>query len=141
MSDKLIMEVTVTIDPNDVQQLDGPAGRVTMIPFGGTVKGDIFNGVVLPGGVDTQVTNYNGINHMCARYMLKGTDSAGAECRIYIENNGWLRSVPEMPFKTIPVFYTDSTALAPYLHRNKFRGEGSASRGGVLISFFEVGTD
>jgi len=138
MKDKLIMEVAVTIDLNEIMHLEGTAGKVTMIPFGGTVKGEIFNGVVLPGGVDTQVTDLNGVNHMCARYMLKGTDIAGSECRIYVENNGCQRSVPETPFRTIPVFYTDSVALAPYLHRAKFRGEGRASPEGVVISFFEV---
>ena len=77
MADKLIMEVLVSIEGKDVSFLKGPAGEVVMIPFGGTVQGEIFNGVVCPGGVDCQRVNLTGVRHMCARYMLEGTDSAG----------------------------------------------------------------
>ena len=43
-----------------------------------------------------------------------------------------------MPFKTVPTFLTDSKTLAPYLHTNRFRGEGHPDTNGVLIKFFEV---
>ena len=49
---------------------------------------------------------------MSARYMLTGTDSAGNEAHIYIENNGWFDDkTKSMPFHTVPVFYTDSEVL------------------------------
>jgi hypothetical protein len=138
MSDKLIFEVTVEIDPAQISQLKGPAGEVIMIPFTGTVKGEIFNGRVLPGGVDTQTVDQNGVRHMSARYMLEGVDKTGKPCKIYIDNNGWFTGEMAMPFKTIPTFSTDSKALADYLHCNKFRTEGHPGQGGVIIKVFEI---
>jgi len=138
MRDKLIFEVVVDIDPGQISQLKGPAGEVIMIPFGGTVKGELFNGRVLPGGVDTQTVDQNGVRHMSARYMLEGVDNNGERSRIYIDNNGWFSGEMEMPFKTIPTFFTDSTALAGYLHSNKFRTEGHPRQGGVTIKVFEI---
>ena len=138
MRDKLIFEVTVDIDPSQISQLNGPAGEVIMIPFGGTVKGEIFNGRVLPGGVDTQTVDQNGVRHMSARYMLEGVDNSGDQCKIYIDNNGWFTGEMVTPFKTIPTFLTDSKTLADYLHRNKFRTEGHPRPGGVTIKVFEI---
>ena len=48
-------------------------GDVSMIPFGGIVKSDLFNGIVEPWGVDTQITNHIGIKTLSARYMLTGS--------------------------------------------------------------------
>jgi hypothetical protein len=138
MHDKLILEVAVEIDPAQVSQLKGPAGEVLMIPFSGTAKGEIFNGRILPGGVDTQTVDQNGVRHMSARYMLEGINKNGEQCRIYIDNNGWFPGEMTMPFKTIPTFFTDSKILAVYLHCNKFRAEGHPRPGGVTIKVFEI---
>ena len=138
MTDKLIFEVHVEIDDKTVSFLKGPAGEAVMIPFSGTVTGELFNGRVLPGGVDTQTVNQNGVRHMSARYMLEGFDSNGESCHIYIDNCGWFESM-NMPFKTIPVFLTDSKKLAPYLHSNRFRGEGHLIDGKTVIKMFEIG--
>ncbi len=137
MADKLILEVYVDIKPGDVSAFKGPAGEVVTIPFSGRAEGPIFNGVVRPGAVDTQRVNLSGVRHMSARYMLDGVDSEGKPCHIFIENNGWFNGM-EIPFKTVPTFLTDSPTLAPYLHQNKFRGEGHGREGGVLIKLFEV---
>jgi hypothetical protein len=149
MHDKLIFEVAVVIDPTQISHLKGPAGEVLMIPFGGTVEGELFNGRVLPGGVDTQTVDQNGVRHMSARYMLEGVDKNGEQCRIYIDNNGWFSGEMVMPFKTIPTFLTDSKALASYLHSNKFRTEGHhlnkiQTRNNILkqnITLFQVEFD
>ena len=138
MEDKLIMEVFVDIDPEEISKVESASGTVIMIPFWGTVSGEIFNGKILPGGVDTQVVDCNGIKHMSARYMLEGEDNTGESCKIYIENNGAFHIDAPRPFKTVPTFYTDSKELAPYLHSRKFRGEGHPREGGVVIKFFEV---
>jgi hypothetical protein len=119
MYDKLIFEVAVEFDPTQISQLKSPAGEVLMIPFGGTV-------------------DQNGVRHMSARYMLEGVDKNGEQCRIYIDNNGWFPGEMVMPFKTIPTFFTDSKALASYLHSNKFRTEGHPRQGGVTIKVFEI---
>jgi len=138
MDDKLILEVSVDIDQAQVSRLTGPAGEVVMIPFGGTVTGTVFNGRILPGGVDTQTVDRNGVRHMSARYMLEGVDSSGGPCRIFIDNNGWFTDPLPVPFRTIPTFYTDSRALAAYLHGNRFRTEGHPRPGGVTIKVYEI---
>lgn len=138
MDDKLIFEVAVDIDPAQISELKGPVGEVVIIPFGGTVKGEFFNGRVLPGGVDVQTVDANGVRHMSARYMLEGVDKNGEQCRIYVDNNGWFSGEMAMPFKTIPTFLTDSKSLAAYLHSNKFRAEGHPRPGGVTIKMFEI---
>ncbi len=139
MPDKLIFEVAVEINTTQVSQLKGPAGEVLMIPFSGTVTGELFSGQILPGGVDTQTVDQNGVRHMSARYMLEGVDNVGERCRIYIDNQGWFSGPVTMPFKTIPTFYTDSQALAPYLHSNQFRTEGHPRQGGVTIKVYQIG--
>ncbi len=138
MSDKLIMKVYVDIDPAERLQLETPSGTIVMIPFTGTVAGEIFNGRILGGGVDTQLIDVNGIKHMSARYMLEGEDYTGEKCRIFIENNGFFPKDAPKPFKTIPKFYTDSKALAPYLHSNKFRAEGDREGSVLVIKVFEI---
>jgi len=139
MNDKLIMQVFVKIDPKEISHFEAGSEAVVMIPFTGTVEGEIFNGKLLPGGVDTQVVNAAGVRHMSARYMMEGNDTSGALCRIYVENNGYFTpETKQSPFHTVPTFITDSETLAPYLHTRKFRGEGHPSEGGVTIKFFEI---
>ena len=139
MTDKLIMEVCVELEPEKVVGLTGANCTVKMLPFVGTVKGEIFNGVVAPGGVDTQVTNAVGVRNMSARYMLVGKDKDGKDCRIYVDNEGWFTNGEQpRPFTTVPTFLTDSACLAPYLHQNKFRGEGHPGEKGPTIKFYEI---
>ena len=132
----------VHVITTDAVQLDaGPAGSVVMIPFHGTVTGTVFEGVVEPCGVDTQVLNPAGVRRMSARYMLTGhaLPPYEGDCHIYIENNGWSADGEEgTVFKTVPTFLTDSAALAPYLHRNCFIGEGIPDEQGVLIRLYEA---
>ena len=64
MADKMIMEVLVDIQGDKVSALRGSAGEVVMIPFGGTVQGELFKGVVCPGGVDCQRVNLAGVRHI-----------------------------------------------------------------------------
>ena len=138
MENKAILDVHVLFDQPG-RKFETEIGEVNMIPFYGTVKGQIFNGIVEPWGVDTQIKNQIGVRHMSARYMLSGKDEAGQDCHIYIENNGWLDdSKAPGPFRTVPTFLTDSKALAPYLHRNQFIGIGSTEEDGLHIRFFEI---
>lgn len=134
-----VLEVHVQTDPERTITLSGEIGTVRMIPFTGVVQGSIFSGIVEPCGVDTQITNQNEVRHMSARYMLTGQDSDGTDCHIYIENNGWFTDgARPVPFKTVPTFITDSKALAPYLHRNQFVGEGLRDENGLCIRFYEL---
>lgn len=122
-------------------RMEGENGTVVMIPFKGSVDCELFKGIVEPCGVDTQITNAAHVRHMSARYMLSGVDCEGQEAHIYVENNGWFdesKGPMKMPFHTVPTFYTDSKALAPYLHRNQFEGEGHRMEDGLHILFFEI---
>ncbi len=137
---KAILNIKIDMDAPPVQ-LKAENGEVVMIPFKGSVKGELFTGIVEPCGVDTQVVNAAGVRHMSARYMLTGTDREGEKAHIYVENNGWFderNQENRMPFHTVPTFYTDSKALAPYLHRNQFEGEGRMEEEGLHIYFYEI---
>ena len=114
-------------------------GEVLMIPFRGYVESELFKGIVLPCGVDTQIVNAAGVRSMSARYMLEGKDSDGQDCHIYIENNGWFDDrTKTMPFHTVPTIYTDSKCLAPYLNVNQFTGMGIEREDGLWIEFYEI---
>jgi len=135
---KKIMDVKIEFN-GQIVEMKGKTGAVLMIPFKGSVKSDIFNGIVEPCGVDTQVLNAANVRHMSARYMLTGKDNTGREAHIYVENNGWFDDAHhEMPFHTVPTFFTDSEALSDYLHTNKFIGEGVNEEDGLHIYFYEV---
>ena len=141
MERKPILDVKVEFENFKPVSMEGENGSVVMIPFSGTVKGEIFEGIVEPCGVDTQVKNAAGIRHMSARYMLTGKDKAGQDAHIYVENNDWFdenTGKMTMPFHTVPTFYTDSKVLAPYLHRAQFVGEGHQLDDGLHILFFEI---
>ena len=134
-----VLEIFVETDPAGAVELHSEIGHVKMIPFKGSVKSPLFIGIVEPCGVDTQVTNQNEVRHMSARYMLTGKDADGADCHIYIENNGWFTDgARPKPFRTVPTFITDSRRLAPYLHRNQFIGEGLRDESGLWIRFYEI---
>jgi len=139
MKQKPVMDIRIEASGPAVH-LQGENGEVLMVPFKGSVKSDLFNGIVEPCGVDTQVVNAAHVRHMSARYMLTGKDSAGQDAHIYVENNGWFDDLTKtMPFHTVPTFYTDSKALAPYLHCNRFVGEGVDEADGLHIYFYEIG--
>ena len=117
MEGKPVLDIHVTFNRGPSVSLKGENAEVLMIPFDGTVKGEIFNGIVEPCGVDTQILNAVKIRHMSARYMLTGTDCEGKEAH---------------------TFYTDSAALAAYLHRNQFVGEGIGEEDGLHIKYYEI---
>jgi len=131
--------IHVDVDRENVSQLQCGTGAVKMLPFTGTVEGPLFQGRILPGGVDTQVTNQCQVRHMSARYMLEGVDRTETECRIFVENEGWFTNGERpRPFRTVPSFITDSEDLAPFLHTNRFYGEGVSADGNLTISFYEL---
>ena len=138
METKPVMDLKIDFN-GPVLKMKGENAEVVMIPFKGTVKGEIFNGIIEPCGVDTQVVNAAHVRHMSARYMMTGKDNTGADAHIYVENNGWLTDDrPSRTFRTVPTFMTDSKTLAPYLHRNQFEGQGSVEEDGLWIRFYEI---
>ena len=138
MSRKPVMDIKIEANGPAVH-MQGDIAEVLMVPFKGTVKSELFNGIVEPCGVDTQVVNAVHVRHMSARYMLTGTDKEGKEAHIYVENNGWFDDLHKsMPFHTVPTFYTDSKALAEYFHSTAFEGEGVDEADGLHIYFYEI---
>ena len=137
--EKPVLELLVQTRPEETVELESELGHVKMIPFSGTVSGELFQGVIEPCGVDTQVTDAAGVRHMSARYMLTGTDYTGERCRIYVENDAWFTNGERpRPWRSVPRFLTDSAALAPILHRGGFMGEGLREEDGLHIRFYEV---
>ena len=134
-----VLEILVQTDKAATVELESEIGHVKMIPFKGTVNSELFTGIVEPCGVDTQITNQNEVRHMSARYMLTGTDCAGNDCHLDVENNAWFTDgARPKPFRSVPTFITDSPVLAPYLHRNQFVGEGLRDEQGLWIRFYEL---
>lgn len=83
-------------DPVVVGQ-DGIAGRRQLIPIlSGELTGEGLHGVVLPGGVDSQVIRPNGVCELSARYGVRMDDGSS----FYIENNG-IRTVPQEYVSTV----------------------------------------
>ncbi len=139
MKDKMIMEFKISIEPEKISTMQTKNGMVKIIPFGGSVKSELFSGEVLPGAADIQVTNAAGVRHMCARYMFAGTDCSGSPCHLFVDNNGYFeRDHMPRPFEACPTFMTDSEALAPYLHGAHFRAEGYGREGGVDIRIYDI---
>lgn len=138
---KLALEIIVHVRNEEIREFETELGHVKMIPFGGTIDCSLFHGICEPFGVDTQITNQAEVRHMSARYMLTGQDYTGAGCHIYIENNAFFtKGERPRPFQSVPTFYTDSRALAPYFHRNRFIGEGLREDDGLHIRFYELAT-
>ena len=66
-SDNMVLDLLVQTNPRGIVELESEAGTVRMIPFTGTVSGPLFQGVIEPCGVDTQITNAADVRHMSAR--------------------------------------------------------------------------
>lgn len=142
MKKEPIIIVHVTVDNQNISRMEMPDGAVAIIPFTGTVEGELFSGKVMPGAADVQITNPAGVRHMCAQYMLEGTDNTGAACRIFVENHGYFeRDHHPKPFETWPLLRTDSVALRGYLHGTHFRAEGHSTETGVDIWVFDTNLD
>lgn len=139
---KQILEIDVTVDMSQCSELISKAGRVAILPFTGTVSGEVFQGEVLPGAVDCQIATTSGENTMDARYMMKGVDKAGQPCQLFIRNVvSFPKNFFKMPFVSYPKMYTDSEVLADYLQADHFVGEGHPKEGGVIIKIFDINLD
>ena len=135
----VILELFVQTNPEGIGELESELGAVRMIPFSGTATGPLFQGIIEPCGVDTQITNAANVRHMSARYMLTGIDHTGAPCHIYIQNEAWFTDgARPQPWHSVPSFLTDSKVLSPILHHCGFLGEGSRDNTGLHIRFYKM---
>lgn len=103
---KEILAITITGagGSSAVECDSGRAARYTA--FGGYCDNGFFKGEVLPGGFDN-MRKEDGVETLSARYMLKGVDSRGDSCHIFIENNAVKGSSYSKP-----AVFTDSKALS-----------------------------
>ena len=127
-------EITVDVIIDDMTHMEGEGIFVQQVAFHGTFWSKAGSGVILPGGVDTQVKKGDGPLQLSARYILEGEAKDGSIFHIYIENNGSFNS-PE-DHDTTPRILTDYGPLK-YLETANLRGyvEGN-DKGGVSITIF-----
>jgi len=100
------MLFSLYVKVTDVNRVESAKGLWQQICFDGEATGEYFNGTVLPGGVDTQQFDSNGVGGLSARYILKGQDYTGTDCMIYVENT----KASDEEY-THPILRTDSEAL------------------------------
>ena len=124
-------ELLLTIDVmcQEPYEVQGQELKVVMIPFTGRAYGEYFNGEIIGTGVDTQKFRKGESGQLSARYMLKGKDSAGQDCRIFIENSlkdeeGWH-----------PVIVTDSPLLSEW-EQLQLIASVDGKEGGVLVRIY-----
>ncbi len=84
----------------------GTGRTIRQVLFDGEAEGNVFNGRILPGGVDTQVVESSGEGTLSARYILEGKDADGRLCKMYIDNRGRLSEKV-----TYPTIRSDSAGL------------------------------
>jgi hypothetical protein len=89
-------EFATTLDISVASPLevgDIGAGERRMIPIlGGTAKGPLLNGRILPGGSDIQIVRRDGTTDLVARYTIEADDGA----LVFIENRGVRGGPPEL---------------------------------------------
>lgn len=126
--------LTLHISLTEQTRVEGGRGTSNMLAFTGTAEGPYFQGVVLPGGMDTQILRGNHLT-LSARYTLEGKDRDGNPCRIFIENNGAVDDVTA-PMTTTPMLLTDSPALQWLETANLYGTLEPEGPGGVKIHLF-----
>ena len=124
---ELLMEIDIRIKGS--QFVAGHTKDICMIEFDGTATGPYFNGEVIGTGVDTQKIEKTKEMALSARYMLDGKDSAGNECRMFIENNG-------SDFDNCkPTVYTNSPVLSDW-ETTDLTAKVIPKEGGVTIQVY-----
>lgn len=129
---KQILKLTINI--TGFQKVENQNGCRQMILFDGIAEGPVFNGTILPGGVDTQKYSSDQSMSLSARYMLKGKDFNNNECSIFIENNASGKIGEELT--THPQLFTDSKNLA-YLETANLFGKIENENGKTIIFIYE----
>ncbi len=123
---------TLHVYCKDNYEVKGKEKTTNQILFDGKVEGGFFNGIVLPGGVDTQVYNSDGSGTLSARYTLEGVDDCGQKCRIFVQNEA-----PVGAQRTAPKLITDSKSLS-WIEQKECYGTLECLRDEVLIKVFYI---
>ena len=129
---KEILRLHIELD--SFNHVESSKGKITFIRFHGDAKSEYFEGIVAPGGVDTQLHAPGEYNKLSARYILEGKDYTGSACKIYIENNGVDKS-DGTPMETVPVIYTDSPNLK-WMEDSSLSGQVCFEEGELIIHLY-----
>lgn len=132
-ADITILEYMMGIDvrTGEGTTLSAPTGTINIIPFTASVDSHYFKGSTVGTGCDTQKYGVSGSPCFSARYMLSGKDSAGKDCKIFVENNG--NSLENCT----PTIFTDSEALKDWNYAN-MRSIVTPNSTGVLVEIFVI---
>ncbi|OOM80458.1 DUF3237 domain-containing protein [Clostridium sp. BL-8] len=149
MESEEVFSISIVVDKPILVGQDDVVGRRQLIPIlSGEVKGEGFNGEVLPGGIDSQIIRPDGKCELSARYAIKLEDGAA----IYIENNGMRTVPPEYVeavktgkfvdpsvyyFRTIPTFETYDEKYK-WMMDNIFVCYAARLPENVLLKFYKV---
>ena len=127
-NDKLILRLKINL--HESIKIESADKTIVQILFAGEASGDYFNGVIMPGAVDTQEIYPDGSGRLSARYSIDGVDCAGQSCKLYIDNTAKINDS-----RTFPKIVTDSVALS-YLNTAELRGEIIWEDGQMYINIY-----
>lgn len=125
----------VHVNVTDMIEVTGAQSTVRQLFFDGYADGDFFQGTIMKGGIDTQISDKNGTTVLSARYFIEGKDCDNQSCKLFIENYAEAKDGEKMVTK--PKIYTDSKALA-YWESAALQGELETQNGEVLITISTV---
>lgn len=124
------MEVLkIYVNITEMNEVVSENTTVRMLLFDGYCAGAFFNGTILNGGVDTQMTGADGRTLLSARYMLQGRDTKNNSCRLFIENNA---ETGNGTTYTRPKIITDSSELK-WLEKEELVGRIADEDGKLVI--------
>jgi len=97
------------------------AGKLMIIPItGGSFKGELLRGRVMPGGADWSTQLPNGVAHVHARYWIETEDGA----IIAVEDEGFYnQNRADAMIRTTPRFSCDINGKYAFLTRDVYAAE------------------
>lgn len=135
-------------NPQVIGQVPHGLRRIVAIT-GGTVRGPMLNGVVVPNsGADWQMIQPDGFSELDTRYTLQSDKGE----LVYVQNVGIRHAPPEVMkrlnageivdprlvyFRTVPKFETGAPGLQ-WLTRSVFVGVGERSPNEVIVRFYRL---
>lgn len=150
---ELFITLTIRVDRPIVIFNDPGKVKRQLIPISGGEMTGRLRGRILPGGVDSQVIDREGVCRLSARYGVETEDGK----RFFIENNG-IRRVParylpqlfaddmaffstippgEIYFFTTPTFEVADDSLS-FLQKEIFIGRGTRGNDGLVMAFYQL---
>ena len=142
-------ELRATVaDPSVIGEVPHGLRRIVTIT-GGTVRGPMMNGVVVPNsGADWQMIQPDGFSELDTRYTLRSDKGE----LVYVQNAGIRHAAPDVMkkllagevvdpklvyFRTVPKFETSAPELQ-WLARSVFVGIGERFPAEVVVRFYRL---